>query len=205
MNMRRLLTLAAAVSAVALAGAAHASTAFNGDYTLTAINSSDPGLKVFATDLPGAINLNLNVGQTQTVALFNLWTDEGSVELKDDIFAKPISVLFNFTVPTAFSGAVEGDTFGIWGVVQSGKVVWDGPVNLHFGNGGVLQVSLNNATFNTGLFGLDEGPAEGATISGGFKLISDAVPEPATWAMMITGFGLAGASIRRRRATAVAA
>ena len=26
-----------------------------------------------------------------------------------------------------------------------------------------------------------------------------AVPEPATWAMMITGFGLAGASIRRRR------
>ncbi|HEY9234280.1 MAG TPA: PEPxxWA-CTERM sorting domain-containing protein, partial [Phenylobacterium sp.] len=26
-----------------------------------------------------------------------------------------------------------------------------------------------------------------------------AVPEPATWAMMITGFGLAGAAIRRRR------
>ena len=26
-----------------------------------------------------------------------------------------------------------------------------------------------------------------------------AVPEPATWAMMITGFGLAGASLRRRR------
>ena len=28
-----------------------------------------------------------------------------------------------------------------------------------------------------------------------------AVPEPATWAMMITGFGLAGAAIRRRRNT----
>jgi hypothetical protein len=25
------------------------------------------------------------------------------------------------------------------------------------------------------------------------------VPEPATWAMMITGFGLAGAAMRRRR------
>lgn len=28
-----------------------------------------------------------------------------------------------------------------------------------------------------------------------------AVPEPATWLMMITGFGLAGASLRRRRTT----
>ena len=32
-----------------------------------------------------------------------------------------------------------------------------------------------------------------------------AVPEPATWAMMITGFGLAGSSIRRRRALPLAA
>lgn len=32
-----------------------------------------------------------------------------------------------------------------------------------------------------------------------------AVPEPATWAMMITGFGLAGTAIRRRRQTPVTA
>ncbi len=31
------------------------------------------------------------------------------------------------------------------------------------------------------------------------SLSVSAVPEPATWAMMITGFGLAGAAIRRRR------
>ncbi len=35
--------------------------------------------------------------------------------------------------------------------------------------------------------------------------LSSAVPEPATWAMMITGFGLAGTAIRRRRAIAFAA
>lgn len=32
-----------------------------------------------------------------------------------------------------------------------------------------------------------------------------AVPEPATWAMMLTGFGLVGAATRRRRSTVVAA
>jgi hypothetical protein len=32
----------------------------------------------------------------------------------------------------------------------------------------------------------------------------DAVPEPATWALMISGFGIAGASLRRRRVMATA-
>lgn len=32
-----------------------------------------------------------------------------------------------------------------------------------------------------------------------FSISTSAVPEPATWAMMIAGFGLAGAAIRRRR------
>jgi PEP-CTERM motif len=33
--------------------------------------------------------------------------------------------------------------------------------------------------------------------------VSAAVPEPATWAMMIAGFGLAGAALRRRRVSVV--
>lgn len=35
-------------------------------------------------------------------------------------------------------------------------------------------------------------------------VLSTAVPEPATWALMITGFGGAGAMLRRRRAAALA-
>ncbi|WP_332767607.1 PEPxxWA-CTERM sorting domain-containing protein [Phenylobacterium sp.] len=38
-----------------------------------------------------------------------------------------------------------------------------------------------------------------------FDFEVSAVPEPATWAMMITGFGLAGAGLRRRRTVAQAA
>lgn len=37
-----------------------------------------------------------------------------------------------------------------------------------------------------------------------FDVAAAAVPEPATWAMMIAGFGIAGVSIRRRRAGALA-
>ena len=37
------------------------------------------------------------------------------------------------------------------------------------------------------------------------EFVGSAVPEPATWAMMIAGFGLAGAGLRRRRASVVPA
>ena len=47
-----------------------------------------------------------------------------------------------------------------------------------------LGVGLDNVTFE----------------SLGGAPVGSAVPEPATWAMMIAGFGLAGASLRRRRA-----
>jgi hypothetical protein len=47
-------------------------------------------------------------------------------------------------------------------------------------------------------------PADGGSLSGGWSLnfTTDAapgVPEPAAWAMMTVGFGLAGASLRRRK------
>lgn len=38
---------------------------------------------------------------------------------------------------------------------------------------------------------------------GGVSLSVDAVPEPATWAVMVAGFGLVGAGLRRRAAAGV--
>ncbi|HEX5377755.1 MAG TPA: PEPxxWA-CTERM sorting domain-containing protein [Phenylobacterium sp.] len=206
--MRSTLALVASTAVLALAAAPASAAVFVGDYTVTAINSADPGLKVHATDLPGAINLNLaHPGSSQIVNLFKLWTDEGSVQLFEDTVPKPISVRFNFIFPSAFGGSVDGDTYGVWGVFQKGRVSWDGPTDLMFGKGGLLRVSLRDAHFNDdcAFCGLHDGPASGATISAKFTLLANAVPEPATWAMMITGFGLVGMSIRRRRALGLTA
>ena len=40
---------------------------------------------------------------------------------------------------------------------------------------------------------------------GAFTGKLDVVPEPATWAMLVTGFGVVGAAARRRRQTVFAA
>jgi hypothetical protein len=43
------------------------------------------------------------------------------------------------------------------------------------------------------------------SISGSWTLATTAVPEPASWAMLIAGFGLVGVASRRRRTTVVTA
>ncbi len=203
--MRKILGLAATTAALALAASAAHATTFVGDYSAT-VNGSDPGLIIKTTDLPGAININLaSVGSSATVNLFTIWTPETDVALFEDTVSKPISVLFSFTAPDTFGGVVAGDTYGVWGVAEKGHVSWDGPVILNFGNGGKLKVSLNDADFNKGYFGLTDGEKYGATIKGKFTLIAASAPEPATWAMMIAGFGLAGATLRRRRSANAAA
>jgi len=54
------------------------------------------------------------------------------------------------------------------------------------------------SNYEDGIYtGLSEVQFQGAS--------AGAVPEPATWAMMITGFGLAGTALRRRRSIAAAA
>lgn len=56
----------------------------------------------------------------------------------------------------------------------------------------------SNPTFRTGtyLFGWNSG---GNSIGGWLTITDTAIPEPATWAMLIAGFGIVGVAARRRR------
>lgn len=194
----------AALATVVMASSASAAQ-FIGTYTVNAY-SGGSGLEIETWDNPNNINFTLNsIGQSSTEALFRIWTDETSVDGSDQS-PKAITVHFNFTSPVSFGGDVTGTTFGeISGNYQNGHVTWNDPVFLAF-TGGQLKVTMNDADFSEGYKKLsDHGYWDGADISAKFELMSGAVPEPATWAMMITGFGMAGVALRRRRFASVAA
>ncbi|WP_309643928.1 PEPxxWA-CTERM sorting domain-containing protein [Phenylobacterium sp.] len=206
--MRQFLTIAAAAATLAVAAApAQAAILFTGDHSVT-VNQAEPGLVVRTQEIASTLNFSLDLNQTTTVDLFKLYTLETSVN-PDDLSQKAISVGFTFTVPEVFGGAVGGTTVGqyFFGIFDKGVVTWNngGTHTFDFGNGGKLMVDLDNADFNGGFVDLNPGKAHGAKIKADFTLtqLPSAVPEPATWAMMITGFGLAGTALRRRRATAV--
>jgi hypothetical protein len=57
--------------------------------------------------------------------------------------------------------------------------------------GSFLGLGLTNGGRSDPAYGLDKALGGGAPVGG--------VPEPATWAMMLVGFGAAGAALRRRR------
>jgi hypothetical protein len=66
------------------------------------------------------------------------------------------------------------------------------------GGGGGFSLQGEGESFNGALPGGDT--SSGDNQSNDVRLPPGAVPEPATWAMMIAGFGMAGAMMRRRRA-----
>ena len=82
-----------------------------------------------------------------------------------------------------------------------------------FGDGSTSDYALNTSgsggyfgiTSDLGIKSIDFGPSGGTTTGGSFAIdnlaigTAGVVPEPATWAMMIMGFGAAGSMIRRRK------
>lgn len=90
-----------------------------------------------------------------------------------------------------------------------------------FGDGGTQLFDLGAASFRPSTFwgltstrqisAISFGPGGGTTTGGAFGIDnltigsaapSGVIPEPATWALMIAGFGLVGAAARRRRSVA---
>jgi hypothetical protein len=109
---------------------------------------------------------------------FTLWDIEG---FPDAIFGLADVHFYN----GSFGGGIGiedfyGDTF---------LLLTDGP-QLYSGG-------EDAPTFLTGTYGLTEYQGTG-TYSLTISAVSAAVPEPAAWGMMIGGFGLAGAAMRRR-------
>jgi hypothetical protein len=213
-KMRILLSLAATAAAVCMATAAGATT-YIATYSVSAYGGNN-GLQIqtaYDANNPFTVNLNGN-GATTTFDLFDIYTNEPTLD-SSDLQNKDITVNFHFTAPGNQSGAVNGDTFGVNGHIDSGQVTWDGPLTLNFG-GTSLKITLSNETFNAvtdtnGRDGcnncLNEGSGHDADVKATLvqTVTPGGVPEPASWALMIGGFGMAGATLRRRRTMAATA
>lgn len=81
-------------------------------------------------------------------------------------------------------------------------------IGVHYGNGTTAPINNRGGVtafyrFNAGV-NLDEITFNNGSVSGVVLYSTGpAVPEPATWAMMLSGFGLMGAAMRRRTRTTV--
>jgi hypothetical protein len=216
--MKKALSIAAAGAAVVLAAgiatSSSAATNFQGIVAVDGYDSVSGGLQIDINNIiPNFSTGNLTVGHsTGPIELFGIYTDEqvnvnpGGLPGDGDATHQNIFVNFTFTNPnlpgSGPDGTVGGETYGVGvaGFVDHGHVHWTGPTTVDFAGIGALTITLSDADF--GQFVNNEGFVNGTFSLG--TIPTAGVPEPASWALMIGGFGMTGAMMRRRR-TAVAA
>ena len=132
---------------------------------------------------PGSISQTLDTvaGQSYTVSFYMAGNPDGAPS------TKAMSVDINGL-------GVQNYSFDASGVVSYANLGWTLETYTFVATGTSSVLTFTD---------LNTGSPYGAALDN--VSISAGVPEPASWALMIGGFGLAGSALRRRRALAVAA
>lgn len=160
-----------------------------GGFYLYSIGGPDPvtfeiGVWTKLPNAPGTIQLASN-----TTTLTDLEAGDGSVNASwVDVFWSPINLLADTTYYLSID-VTHGGGGGVGGVFR-GDPYPQGEEFLRDGGLLIYQTYASDLAFRTYAFAEDP---------------TGAIPEPATWALLILGFGGAGAMLRRLRSPAPAA
>ncbi|MFD1786267.1 PEPxxWA-CTERM sorting domain-containing protein [Sphingomonas floccifaciens] len=185
--MKKLIALALAATSMLASTAANAATLV--DFVInTGINGSNvPGAPTDAT-ITGTFDYEaLGAGTTTGVSNFNVLLASNGLNYGNF----PGGVTANVTNLTNSTGTLN--------FFNAGSTIFSFDIS-NFGAMGTSATTVSNATN----FTYGDGTRIGITAgSEGRISVAAAVPEPATWAMMLIGFGAIGATMRRRKQTAV--
>lgn len=192
MTMFKKLAIAATLAVLNLAGAHAASVEEDTTFLLQNSNADLPG--VFTGHYPiSNLGLDINGVPVQTRIVGDTFVDEFILQVLD---SQNLSINFAALTTTVNNVAIPDVTF-------SGAALYDFFSNIYPFSSSVFtstSFSASGLTLDSGLYAVEVtgtiNVADGAY--GGSLDTVPSVPEPATWALMLVGFGLVSAISRRR-------
>lgn len=177
----------------AFAGAGTASLSYS-TLTLTGAASGPSVFNLTAAQLASTSTLVINL-TPGTTALIN-------VSGASSVFQYAGTSIIGGTASDVLWNFYDATSLTIQGINMIGSVL--APKASFSSSGGQLHGTLIVDSFHGGQWGGSMELHNDGRYTGGLLTPTTPVPEPASWAMMIAGFGLIGGALRRRRGFALA-
>lgn len=149
--------------------------------------------------------LSLAAAGTITVGFFSPGVSPpGNSLLSQPSNQGPLSILFDSTADSltfTMGSSISGSTVDVRAFDALGALT--GSTQIVMGNGYNIYNLSGLGNFRGLTFFNNNDPSGVRFMNLSYNSVADGVPEPASWAMMLAGFGLAGAAMRRRVRTSV--